>query len=309
MSASQTEPAVRLAQDAGATGVVVRPLVAEDVAAAEEAMTAAFFALDEALGDPVPERTPEGVAYAQWRIRHLQGTDPDGAWAAEGPSGVVGVALALRRASLWGLSLLAVHPQAQSRGVGHRLLDAALSTADAAGTAVIIASADARAQRRYALAGFDLHPQVRLVGKVSRGGLAATTGVRLGGPEDLELTAAVDTALRGADHLPDWAELLRLGYAQLLVGEDGPDRGYALVTPKRVLCVAATAPDLGARLLTEALAGIEPDQDVQVNFISAGQDWAIATGLQAGLAIGAEGAVFWRGRTPPAPYLPSGAFL
>jgi hypothetical protein len=49
---------------------------------------------------------------------------------------------------------------------------------------------------------------------------------------------------------------------------------------------------------------------VHVDFLMAGQDWAIDIGLSCGLALSPEGPVFTRGELGTlAPFLPSGAYL
>ena len=132
--------------------VHIRPMSPGDVAGAD---LVAFEALQSAMpyaGESVGQRARRG----QSRIAHLLGTDPGGAWVAEGErERVVGLALALVRDGLWGLSLLAVEPGLQGNGVGRRLLDAALGYADGTRGAIIISSTDPKAMRRYARAGFD----------------------------------------------------------------------------------------------------------------------------------------------------------
>src|SRR5206468_6710760 len=110
--------------------------------------------------------TPERMEGQRRRISHFLTHDPDGSWVADADGRVVGVALALKRGGMWGLSLLVVDPAVQSKGVGRRLLDAALTYAEPDQPAVILSSRDPRAIHRYASAGFDLYPQMRASGKV-----------------------------------------------------------------------------------------------------------------------------------------------
>src|SRR5436853_2505021 len=98
----------------------------EDVPSAD---LVAYEALWQAV--PQPGETSEArAARGQSRVAHLLETDPGGAWVAIDCERVVGVALALVREGLWGLSLLAVEPPLQGTGIGRRLLDAALGYAD-----------------------------------------------------------------------------------------------------------------------------------------------------------------------------------
>jgi hypothetical protein len=47
-----------------------------------------------------------------------------------------------------------------------------------------------------------------------------------------------------------------------------------------------------------------------VDFLTAGQDWAVEICLEARLALSPEGPLFVRGEVGPlAPYVPSGAYL
>src|SRR3954463_14179700 len=82
----------------------------------------------DALYSPPSGETEDELRDRQHaRIGHLLDTDPGGAWVAEEQGRVVGVALALLRDRLWGVSLCAVASDVQGRGVGRRLLDAALA--------------------------------------------------------------------------------------------------------------------------------------------------------------------------------------
>src|SRR3954463_11469075 len=101
-----------------------------DVERAAQVQIETFDEHDRRHGVTVPALTPERLEQQQRRMRHFLTHDPDGAWVAAVDGQVAGVALALKRRRLWGLSLLVVDPSRQSSGVGRRLLDAALSYAD-----------------------------------------------------------------------------------------------------------------------------------------------------------------------------------
>src|SRR3954470_23926137 len=98
----------------------------DDVEAVRTVQEAAFARPDE----PPRATTDEVLQRQRRRIHHFLEHDPAGSWVAELQGQVVGVALALRRAHLWGLSLLVVDPQVQSRGIGRLLMDAALRSAE-----------------------------------------------------------------------------------------------------------------------------------------------------------------------------------
>jgi len=292
-----------------AVQVTVRKLTDDDVAAAADVQMGAFDEHDRRYGDPVPEVTPQRLEWTQRRIRHFLVHDPDGSWVAESDGRVAGVALALKRARLWGLSLLVVDPSVQSRGLGRQLLDAALSYADPDTPAVILSSRDPRAMHRYAAAGFALHPQVRARGKVASSRLRRPElPVREGTPGDFALADSVDVAVRGAPHGPDHEVLASVG--PMFVVDTGSNRGYAYLRGGRVMAVAATDDATASALLWRCLAHVSDlDTEAEVDHVAGNQQWAVRVAVEAGLSMSPAGPVFWRGRTPPAAYLPTGAYL
>jgi len=276
-------------------------MLAADVAAAD---LVAFDALHAAMPH-AEESLDERAARGRSRIAHLLETDPGGAWVAEAADGrVVGLALALVREGLWGLSLFAVEPALQGNGVGRELLEASLECAEGARGAIILSSTDPKAMRLYARAGFALRPLVAAAGIVERGALpAAHPEIRAG---DVERTEAISRAVRGASHARDIPNALANGCELLALG----DRGFVVHREGSPRLLAARDDEAASALLWAALAASQPGSTVQVDFISAGQDWAIATVLEAGLALSPDGPLFVRGEVGPLrPYLPSGAFL
>ncbi len=236
------------------------------------------------------------------RHAHLLATDPALQWVAEDGGALVGAACGLEREGLWGLSLLVVHPRAQGAGLGRALLERAGSGAT---RGLICSSDDPAALRCYAMAGFDLLPEVELSGRLRRDALPAGEGVRGGSVGDLDHVAAIDRRVRGAAHGADWLVALRSG-ARLLVAE----RGYALAGPAMVLALAAEDEESATALLAAALRATDPEAErVTVNFVTAAEAWAVRLGVAVGLAPVPRGAVFVRGPRFAGPYLPSGAFL
>jgi GNAT superfamily N-acetyltransferase len=267
----------------------------------------AWSAMQVHIPDPFATDDEARARRGRHRIAHLQRTDPDGAWVAEHDGEVAGIALALRRDGIWGLSLLAVRPDLQSRGVGRRLLDATLTYADGARGAIILSSTDPRAMRRYALAGFELRPCVAFAGIVDRraipGGLRSRAG---SATADRELCDAVSRHVRGAAHGPDLEAFEATG-STLLIHDDG---GWAAVRDGSLVLLAARDETIATDLLWSALAAGDRGATVHVDFIAAGHDWAVRACLAAGLAISPDGPLFVRGDVGPlAPYLPSGAYL
>ena len=288
--------------------MTLRPLALDDVDAAREVQTRAFDAHDRGFGYPVHPVDDEVIERQRGRFRHFLTNDPDGSWVATLDGAVIGLALALRRGDMWGLSLLAVDPDVQSRGVGRRLLDAALAYADGADTAVILSSRDPRAIRSYASAGFDLHPQIRATGTLDRALLPRPNDrVRPGDDTRVEWADDLDRQVRGAARGPD--HTLLLGMAQMFVVDDASGRGYAYLRHDgRILTVTATDDQTATALLWECLAA-ERDGESGIDHVNAGQQWAVRVALAARLSLEAAGPVFWRGRQPPAAYIPDGAYL
>lgn len=255
-----------------------------------------------------PEEERIGEERRVRRVAHLLETDPEGAWVAESADGeVVGVALAIVREGVWGLSLLGVQPGLQGQGTGTRLMEGALRTLDGCRGGIILASTDPRALRRYARAGFALRPCVAASGPINRSRIPAGLRARPGSiDDDRELIDAVSRAVRGAAHGTDLKAFLD-GGSQLLVHDDG---GWAMVRDGSPMVLAARDDAIAADLLWSCFAAAEPGATVHVDFIAAGHDWAITVALDMGLSLGTEGPIFVRGELGTmAPYLPSGAYL
>jgi hypothetical protein len=223
---------------------------------------------------------------------------------AERRGRVVGLAQSFVRGPHWVLSLLGVDPRRQTSGVGRALLARALEHGDG-GPGTIQASVDPRAIRLYALAGFDPHPSMAAWGRVTHRP-AMPPSVRTAGAEDLAVASAIDLAVRGAERAVDLRHLLAGDGATLLV--EG-DRAYAVVKADRVLTLAGVDEPSAAAVLTAALARSAPASHFEVPWLTAGQRWAFAPLLAAGLALHPRGPVMVRGMDGPPPgYIPSGGF-
>jgi GNAT superfamily N-acetyltransferase len=284
----------------------VRPMCEEDLAAAERASAATFLDADRRsrrVSEPAIEpRT--AAASKEWieRMRFLLDRDPGGCWVAADDAEVVGFAISQNRDRFWYLATYGVLPRHQGGGVGRRLLDAVLAHAD--GRAGMFSSTvHPGATRRYRLAGFSLHPQMRMVGTVDRSTLPTLSGLRDGRADDVEWMDRLDRDLRGAGHGPDHEYLRRT--LRLVVAAE---RGYVYVDDDGGPALLAAADRETARkLLWEALAATRAD--TLVNCITPANEWAVDVGLAACLDIGQEGYLAVRGMEIPAPYLPSGHFL
>ncbi len=279
--------------------MVIRPLTAADVAAAATVSA-------EAL--PIPPAFEDGGrnAWLEARIERLRTTDPGGAWVAELDGAVAGVALALVREEIWGLSLLAVRPGLHARGAGGRLLAAALEHYAGARGGLIASSTDPRAMRLYARAGFDLRPCVSLAGMLDLAALPG--GLRAARSDDVEHAAALARPVGGGAYDPgDIATYLaRPGFELLVI----PDEGFAVHRDGSPAMLAARDDDAAADLLWSCFAAAPRGGSVHVDFVTAGQDWAVRAGLAAGLALSPEGPLYTRGELGPLrPWLPSGGIL
>jgi GNAT superfamily N-acetyltransferase len=285
--------------------VTYRPMRAEDLRPAFDLQVRSFVDLDRRRGTeevgPLPD--PE---VALVRFRRLFEADPGGAWVADRDGELVGVALALLREGLWGLSLLVVDPAAQGDGAGRELLARAWAYGDAARGHLILSSSDPRAIRAYARLGLELHPAIAAKGVPQ--GMAAPDRVRAGGADDLELTEAVDRAVRGAAHGADILAMLASGHDMLVA----PERGYALLRGGELRLLAAHDDEAARDLLRAALARVAANgQAADVQFITGRQQWVVDVCVEARLQLEADcGCVFTGGDVGPLrPYLPSGAYL
>ena len=277
----------------------IRPLQPEDLLPAREAARSAL---------PPPASLDPAMTAVFWSERYERFllADAGGCWAAEDGDGeLAGCALSLVRDGIWGLAFLAVRPERQAQGIGRRLLDAALSHADGARAGLIASSVDPKAMRRYARAGFDLHPCVAGGGIVDRTTLPAN--LRSTETDDLALAAPLGREVRGGAYDPeDLAVYLTTGAVALRCGDDG----FAIASNGAPSLLVARTEDAAADLLWSCLARSPNGATVNVDFVMAGQDWAIRTLLDAGLALSPDGPFFTRGELGPLrPWIPSGTFL
>jgi ribosomal protein S18 acetylase RimI-like enzyme len=285
--------------------IQIRPMRPDDVAATEavwhrasSSMRAAHGLAPRAYDEEVKERTRRGM-------HHLLSTDPDGCWVAVGDGEVVGLAQAICRERLWVLSLLGVVPEHQSRGIGRMMLEAAIRYGGGGAPGMIMSSMDPRAVRRYGLAGFQVLPTMAASGGVRAGALPLPSGLRDADLSERPVVDAVDRALRGSSHGPDLDHLLREGHRLVLLD----DVGYAVCREARPVLLGATSEEAAEALLYGVLAGADPDEVVNLGWITGDQKWAVRAALRAGLELHPSGPLMVRGEPGPLrPYLPSGAF-
>ncbi|MEU0393676.1 GNAT family N-acetyltransferase [Streptomyces sp. NPDC006208] len=293
--------------------VQVRPMREDDLPSAERASAVTFFEAEQStrrVSDP--EAEPRSAAASkQWidRMRFFLSIDPGGCWVAvdedAGAGRAVGFAISQNRGRLWFLATYGVLPGCQGQGIGRRLLDAALVHAGGR-PGIFSSSVHPGATRRYRMADFSLHPQMRMVGTVDRSTLPVIGGLREGRADDFEWMDRLDQDLRVAGHGPDHGYMLDT--LRLVVCRDRARPGYAYLDDRgRASLLAAAHPETAQKLLWEALASSQGT--TLVNCITTPNEWAIDVGLAARLDIGQEGYIAVRGMPVPAPYLASGHFL
>lgn len=278
--------------------VLIRPMGGDDVVACERLSGEAFGA--------ARSRT-RATAWVH-RTEHLLVTDPSGCWVAETDGDLLGFATSLRRDLTWVLATYAVRPDRQGLGLGTALLAAAQQHAKGTLRAMLSAFDNPRALRSYHRAGFELHPQVELSGRVDRSAVPAVARVREGGPSDFELMDSIDRRARGAAHGPDHPLLASLH--RLLVSDTDTGSGYVYVDElSQPVLLAATNRRTASRLLWEAIAGSDPGTDYCIGHVTGANQWAIATGLDAGLSPAPRGYLALRSMRPPTAYLHHGSLL
>lgn len=289
--------------------VDVRPMREQDVPAATAVGHEALREAGTRYGWESSPLAEDDRPRAEARQAHLLRTDPEGCFVADRDGEVVGVALSMVRGPLWFLSLLGVAPGLQGQGVGGRLLDAALRSSEGVPIGFFEASSDPKALRRYSRSGFALVPGYDAKGVVDRTRLPAVPAVREGDwARDGERLDDLVAQLRGAPYGPDLEPLSGQG-ARVLVTEAGPGRhGIAVVAGSRLRVLAATDPREAQALLWAALAGTG-EEPVEVEPLTAGQQWAIEVVLEARLSLSPGASLCTRGPIGPlSPYLPSGAY-
>lgn len=290
----------------------IRPMRLDDVPGVQELTDQGFYDLDvrtHRTGWPEPSRrSPERAADWELRLRHLVRHDPDGCWVAESGPGLIGAVAAMKRDLTWVLATYAVRPGLQGRGVGKQLLDAALGYGRGCLRAMVAASEDPPAARRYRLAGFDLHPTMLLWGGVPRETLPVVDHLRDGSAGDIDLMNSVDRQVRGSAHGVDHEVLTRLH--RVVVTDRPGGSGYAYIQPGTgPYLLAATNRRVAVDLLWESLASTSPEQPATVQRVTPANGWAVDVGMSARMELHTRGYLALRGMRPPAPYLPSGHFL
>jgi GNAT superfamily N-acetyltransferase len=282
------------------TDVAIRPMREEDASDADRVCV-------EVLYSPFPgEDEPVRAARQHARIRHLVATDPGGCWVAEHDGRVQGVGLALVREGVWGFSLFGVAEALQGRGVGRELFARCWAYgADARGH-IVLSSANPAAMGIYARTGLPVRPCLAAAGIPELSRAPELEGVEDAGEAGIPIADAIGRELRGAGHGRDLPVPMAHG-ARLLLYQD---RAFALARGGSIIMAGARDEDAAQRVLWALFATAGPGATVNVDFLTAGQDWALPVCLDARLALSPDGPMFAGGALGPmAPYIPSGAYL
>lgn len=142
-------------------------------------------------------------------------------------------------------------------------------------------------------------------GRVDRSRLPPVPRVRRGTSADTEFVADLDRHLRGGAHGPDLDHLLDAGRRLLII----PARGYVVARGAKPIFLAALDEGAARELLAAALTAAGEDEIVEVNWITATQQWALHLAVEVGMELHPAGPVMTKGfEHPLSTYLPSGAY-
>ncbi len=290
----------------------------DDIVAAAHVYQAAA----ESLSDQLRARNPwtnsaarsEDLQQAIRALSTLRGNNRRSVFVARLNDEIVGMAAVQIQSPHAHIAFLFVHPDAQNKGVGRRLLDRLRETiAESGATVITLASSrDPRAWQRYFR--FGLHPgppQLPFRATKPVFPIALPTDDRLSirqlTAEDIETVAMLDRTVRGADRRDRIRQWLAEGSTGSVVFDRGAGNpiGYAMVSMLehngQIGPVVATSAEHFPYLLDVALftAGTLPNPDNhpwRIDF-SARNHLAIRPLLEAGFS--AENLVNWFESGPP----------
>jgi hypothetical protein len=122
----------------------------------------------------------------------------------------------------------------------------------------------------------------------------------------LDVVAGIDRAVRGSARLVDIAMMLSGEGHRLLLHED---QAYAVANDNRIVTLGARNEESAALVLRTMLAEAPVGETVEINWLTASQQWAIRALIEAGVELQPYGPVMVRGMPgPPTPYIPSGGY-
>jgi ribosomal protein S18 acetylase RimI-like enzyme len=291
--------------------VTFRQMTEVDVPAAVAAFESGLLGIAAGHGMPVTGNSIQDERRRQDRTRHFLGTDPGGSWVAEEGETIVGMSQSFVREDYWMLSQLGTVPGRQGRGVGRDLLKLALSHGDPQSPGTIQCSRDPKAMALYTGFGFTLHPVVTAWGVIRPGTVTRPADVDRYEPDqvgerELDVVAAIDRQVRGSARSVDIAAMLAQPGTRLLLHGD---QGYAVAKDERIVTLGARQEESAALVLRAMLAEAPAGETIEVNWLTAAQQWAVREVVAAGIELQPYGPVMVRGMDgPPSPYIPSGGF-
>jgi GNAT superfamily N-acetyltransferase len=281
------------------------------VAGAVHAFDSGFLAMRARYGLPVTASSLQNDRRRQKRTAYFLRTDPGGSWVAEDDGVIVGMSQSFVREGYWVLSQLGAVPGRQGRGIGRELLRLAHTHGDPHSPGTIQCSRDPKAMALYADLGFSLHPVVAAWGPIRPGAVTRPDEVaRFEGAGvtevQLDIVTGIDRAVRGSARTGDVEIMLSEEGNRLLLHED---QAYAVAKDDRLVTLGARNEESASLVLRTMLAEAPPGETVEVNWLTAPQQWAINVLIAAGVELQPYGPVMVRGMPgPPHPYIPSGGY-
>jgi len=208
-----------------ATRIAIREACAEDSIACGPICYAAFKSINDKHGFPPDLPSAEYAADLLNRMFHHPGYY---CVVAEMDGRIVGSNCLDERAAVAGIGPITVHPEAQNRGVGRKLMEAVLARASArgfVGSRLVQAAFHNRSLSLYTTLGFDVRePLSCMQGRTDTQHIEGCT-VEAAGPTDIEQCNQLARAVHGLDRGRELADAVRHGTA-LVVRRGGRITGY-----------------------------------------------------------------------------------
>ena len=282
-----------------------------DVPGAVAAFDSGFLAMRARYGLPVTAGSLQNDRRRQNRTRHFLRTDPGGSWVADDDGVIVGMSQSFVREGYWVLSQLGTVPGRQGRGLGRELLGLAHGHGDPHSPGTIQCSRDPKAMALYSNFGFSLYPVVAGWGPVRPGAVQRPAQVaRYEGERvtqaQLDVVTTIDRSVRGSARTDDLKMMLSDEGTRLLLHDD---QAYAVAKDDRIVTLGAHNEASATLVLRAMLADAPEGETVEINWLTAAQQWAITVLIHAGVELQPYGPVMVRGMPgPPSPYIPSGGY-
>ncbi|MGA2081686.1 MAG: GNAT family N-acetyltransferase [Holophaga sp.] len=235
--------------------IQVRPAVPEDAPECGRICYAAFSAINQAHGFPCDFPGPE---MAVGLLSTLFADPGFHCVVAVREGRILGSNCLDERSPIAGLGPVTVDPQVQDRGVGRRLMRAAMDQAaqrGAAGVRLVQAAFHNRSLSLYASLGFEVREPLSCMQGRTRQRSVPGCAVRAAQSGDLAAASALCRRVHGFERLGELAAAIRQGEARV-VERDGRITGYATAMAFFGHAVAETVADLQALVASaEGFAG------------------------------------------------------